>query len=253
MQESGDEMTAKKKITVMVILIALCLATAGMTAAWYIRDDRKQAQTDAAIVMAPYNLYLMNPNAKDSLKFAIGNLHPGEEKYTVICVSNRIPENYAGQDNMSELVKESEFNYELQLAHTENLAVDYRVYPLKRHEIPAGGTLPEGAILMEGDDPAYKRYYWTKEESSLKGKDNTEKMKKEVFGAADTDDIVNVGKYLFFDDENMKLAYRDNTYEYDYYLIEMTWQDIRDFNAYTKETDLVYVMVNAKQPRPTEK
>ncbi len=51
----------------------------------------------------------------------------------------------------------------------------------------------------------------------------------------------------------MKLAYNNGTYEYDYYLIEVTWQDISDFDAYKKETDLVYVVVNAKQPRPTER
>ena len=83
--------------------------------------------------------------------------------------------------------------------------------------------------------------------------DNTEKMRKEVFGETDITAIVNAGQYLFFDDNSMKLAYNNGTYEYDYYLIEVTWQDISDFDAYKKETDLVYVVVNAKQPRPTER
>lgn len=116
----------------------------GGTLAWYLREDVKQAQTTGAEVMAPYNLYLMNPNAKDSLKFAVGNLHPGEIKHTVICVSNRVPENYDGEDNMSELVKDSEFNYDLQLVHTENLAVDYAVYPLEESRYRrAGGCRTE--------------------------------------------------------------------------------------------------------------
>lgn len=247
------EMAAKKKIWIAAILCALCLAVGGGTMAWYLKEDVKQAETDGVEIMAPYNLYLMNPNAKDSLEFAVGNLHPGEMKHTVICVSNRVPENYDGEDNMSELVKDSEFNYDLQLVHTENLAVDYAVYPLERREIPADGIFPEGAIRMEGDDPSYQTYYWIKTASPIVGMDHTDKMRKEVFGQADITDIVNVGRYLFFDDDSMKLAYQDGTYEYDYYLIEVTWQDINDFDAYKKETDLVYVVVNAKQPRPTEK
>lgn len=246
-------MTVKKKIIIAAILAVLCLAAGGGTLAWYLKEEVKQAQTTGAEIMAPYNLYLMDPNAKDSLKLAVGNLHPGEVKRTVICVSNKVPEDYAGGDNMSELVKDSEFNYELQLVHTENLAVDYEIYPLKRHEIPASGALPTGAILLEGDDPAYRLYYWMKAASSIAGNDNTEKMRKEAFGQTDITDIVNVGQYLFFDDSSMKLAYRNGAYEYDYYLIEVTWQDIRDFDAYKKETDLLYIVVNAKQPRPTER
>lgn len=246
-------MTGKRKIAAIAILVILCLAAGGGTLAWYLREDVKQAQTDGAEVMAPYNLYLMNPNARDSLKFAVGNLHPGEIKHTVICVSNRVPEDYEGADHMSELVKDSEFNYELMLVHTENLAVDYTVYPLERKAMPANGKLPAGAVLMEGDDPAYRQYYWIKTAAPVNESDLTEKMRAEVFGKADTSKIVNAGEYLFFGDDDMKLAYRNGNYEYDYYLMEVTWKDIKDFDAYKKETDLVYVVVNAKQPRPTEK
>lgn len=246
-------MKGKKKIMVLAMVLVLVLAAAGGTFAWYIREDRKQAQTQALEVMAPYNLYLMNPNAKDSLQFAVGNLHPGEIKNTVICVSNKVPADYPGGDNMSELVKDSEFNYELQLVYTENLAVDYLVYPLERCDMPEDpALLPADAIRM--GDETYDLYYWMKADAPIAGQDNTDKMIAEVFGEnSDTADIVNVGKYLFYGDEDMQLAYKDNTYEYDYYLIEVKWQNITDFDAYKKETDLVYVIVNAKQPRPTEK
>lgn len=246
-------MTGKKKLLALIIALVLVLAAAGGTFAWYIREDRKQAQTETAEVMAPYNLYLMNPNAADSLQFAVGNLHPGEVKRTVICVSNKVPADYPDGDYMSELVKDSEFNYELQLVHTENLAVDYLVYSLTRHDMPSDeALLPAEAIRME--DATYDLYYWMKADAPISAQDNTDKMLEEVFGeTADTTDIVNAGRYSFFDDEDMKLAYKDNTYEYDYYLIEVKWQNITDFDAYKKETDLVYVIVNAKQPRPTEK
>lgn len=245
-------MTSKKKIIVLAITAVLCLAVAGGTWAWYLREDVKQAQTTTAEVMAPYNLYLMNPNAKDMLQFAVGNLHPGEVKHTVICVSNKVPEDYVGGDIMSELVKDSEFNYDLQLVHTENLAIDYQIYPLERHDMPTDGSpLPMGAIRMEDD--TYDFYYWTQSATPINEEDNSEKMLEEVFGDEDTTNIVNVGKYLFYDDDSMSLTYTDGNYEYDYYLIEVKWKNITDFDAYKKETDLVYVVVNAKQPRPTEK
>ena len=46
---------------------------------------------------------------------------------------------------------------------------------------------------MEGDDPAYKTYYWMKQASPIKGSDNTEKMRKEVFGETDITDITDIG------------------------------------------------------------
>ena len=210
-------MLKKKKIVLLAVTVLLCLAAAGGTLAWYIREDRKQAQTKEAEVMAPYNLYLMNPNAVDSLQFAVGNLHPGEVKKTVICVSNKVPRDYAGGDNISELVKDSEFNYELQMVYTQNLAVNYSIYPLDRHDMPSDGKPPsEVTDAIRMDDETYDLYYWTRSAAVLTGEDHTDKMTKEVFGEEDTSDIVNIGKYMFYGDDSMKLAYRDGTYEYDY-------------------------------------
>ena len=85
---------------VLTVCITLFLALSGGTFAWYLREDAKRAQTEAAVVMAPYNLYLMKPNATDTLQFAVGNLHPGEVKQTVICVSNKRPDNYADRKSV---------------------------------------------------------------------------------------------------------------------------------------------------------
>jgi len=52
--------------------------------------------------------------------------------------------------------------------------------------------------------------------------------------------------------EPLGLEYKNEEYEFDYYLIEVTWKDGITFNDYTKETDLLYVVVNAKQPLPKE-
>ena len=249
-------MSGKKKLTVLIVCGFMLLAAAGGTFAWYLREDAKRAQMQEAQVMAPYNLYLLNPNASDTLQFAVGNLHPGEVKQAVICISNMRPDDYEGDGemDMAALAKESEFGYDLMLVHTENLAVDYHVYPLQRHEIT--GTLPSDAILMEDDTRDH--YYWTKKAPSLNGSDISEDMRKRVFGEEDADQNVNVGTYWLSSDEDMKLAYHIDenglgSYEYDYYLIEIKWQDINNFDDYKKETDLVYVVVNAKQPRPVEK
>ena len=249
-------MNGKKKLTVLIVCGILLLAAAGGTFAWYLKEDAKRAQMQEAQVMAPYNLYLLNPNASDTLQFAVGNLHPGEVKQAVICVSNMRPEDYAGDEDMdmAALAKESEFGYDLMLVHTENLAVDYLIYPLQRHEM--ADSLPSGAIIMEDDTK--DRYYWTKSAASLNGSDISEDMRRRVFGETDGGENVNVGTYWLSDNEDMMLAYHIDenglgSYEYDYYLIEIKWQDINNFDDYKKETDLVYIVVNAKQPRPVEK
>lgn len=249
-------MNGKKKLTVLIVCGILLLAAAGGTFAWYLKEDAKRAQMQEAQVMAPYNLYLLNPNASDTLQFAVGNLHPGEVKQAVICVSNMRPDDYAGDEDMdmAALAKESEFGYDLMLVHTENLAVDYLIYPLQRHEM--ADSLPSGAIIMEDDTK--DRYYWTKSTASLNGSDISEDMRKRVFGETDGGENVNVGTYWLSDNEDMMLAYHIDgnglgSYEYDYYLIEIKWQDINNFDDYKKETDLVYIVVNAKQPRPVEK
>lgn len=244
-------MGRKKKIIVLTVCTILLLALSGGTFAWYLREDAKRAQTEAAAVMAPYNLYLMNPNATDTLQFAVGNLHPGEIKQTVICVSNKRPDNYKGDDSdMAEQAKDSEFGYDLMLVHTDNLAVNYTVYALKREQMKPGVDLPEGAVLMEDG------YYGIKGDP-LEGNENeiSKDMRQKVFGSQDISGIVNVGTYWLSTDDEMNLKYvaSEKKYDFEYYLIEISWKDIRNFDVYKKETDLVYVVVNAKQPRPVEK
>lgn len=256
-------MSVKKKIIIVSVCSCLALAIMGGTVAWYSRQDSKRARTQEATVMAPYNLYLLNPNATDSLQFAVGNLHPGETKQTVICVSNMRPKNDPNEgDVMSELAKDSLFGYDLMLVHTENLAVEYTVYPLERFDISSKGRLDEGDIIM--DDDTKDRYYWNKvmengKAVTLPGDDITEVMRTRAGTYYDVEHgdepIVNAGAYWLSDDDSMKLEYKvgndgEGEYEYDYYLIEIDWDDIADFDSYRKETDMVYVVVNAKQPRP---
>ena len=227
--------------------------------AWYSKQDAKRAQTDKAKVMAPYNLYLLNPDAQDLLQFAVGNLHPGEKKETVICVSNHNPNE---KNDMSELAKDSKFGYDLMLVYTENLAINYSIYPLEKHDWPGDGdpNLDENAYIM--DDRTMGVCYWTKKteevddqkkEITLDGKFMTGDMRKSV--GTDQPGIVNAGAYWISTDDTMELEYKagangEGKYEYDYYLIEIDWDKNINFDSYRKETDMVFVVVNAKQPRP---
>lgn len=268
-------MSKKKKIVILSVCICLALVVMGGTVAWYSRQDAKRARTEGATVMAPYNLYLLNPDAKDLLEFAVGNLHPGEKKQTVICVSNKRPERPEDSEDpenpenpdddsnveseMSALAKDSKFGYDLMLVYTENLAINYTIYPLERHDI---ADLPEGDVLDEDDyimDDSVVEYYWTKklnedeEESALEGEFMTDDMRASV--GTDEPGIVNAGAYWISTDDTMELEYKVNEngedkYEHDYYLIEIDWKKDINFESYRKETDMVYVVVNAKQPRP---
>lgn len=244
-------MNKKNKLILTAVCILLCIATVGGSFAWYLREEEKRAQTEQVKVMTPYNLYLMKPNATDTLQFAVGNLHPGETKQTVICVSNKRPADLGGltDTDLAELARDSAFGYELMLVHTDNLAVDYTIYPLERHD--RTGALPVGAIIMEDDTK--DRYYWTKNAAPISGSDKTEEMREKAGTTAAG--IVNAGTYWLSNDANMKLVYSAATgYKFDYYLVEIKWKSsVTDFDVYKKETDLVYVVANAKQPRPVEK
>lgn len=98
--------------------------------------------------------------------------------------------------------------------------------------------------------------------------DNTAISRNEVFGTgADLSNVVNKGIYDSYTKggkggvggtEPLTLTTslaQDGTvvYDKDFYLIEISWKDGIDFSNYTKETDLVDVIVRALQPKPSEK
>ena len=90
--------------------------------------------------------------------------------------------------------------------------------------------------------------------------DVSEARWEDMYGS-DREGIVNLGRYELFEKGSNGSAMQllsvvedngDVIYDMDYYLIEIVW-DSDDFSAYSKETDLVYIIVKALQPRPTEK
>lgn len=268
-----NKLNIRKKPFFMVISIMLFLLVGG-SFAWYLLSGQKhEADTNDLKIMSPYFLYLLNPGDNRSLQFSVGNIHPGEVKQVVICVSNQKP---VGSDEIAiDIAKESDFKYDLEFIYTENLALDYKVYELTKTVLPDDNNvvIPKGSIVIEG----VNGFYWNKKTvtidswekgivKSLEWKDVSKARCQAVFNDMEEEavrKIQNKGQYLLFqqdtNDIDLHLAYTYDTeskkpqYEYDYYLIEMSWKENANFSDNAKETDLLYVVVNAKQPEPTTK
>lgn len=246
----------KKKPVIIAAVVAMLLAMVA-TFSWYLFNKDSHADTKDIKIMTPYFLYLLNPDDKTSLQFSVGNIHPGEVKQVVICVSNKKPDDVS--DGSVDIARESKFIYDLEFVHTENLKVNYDIYELQKDSYTDTADIPSNGILVDGVDGVY----WTKMETDgnvnplTPTKDETTSRLNTVFPEG-TDGVFNKGKYLLYQyDSNgvqMGLEYKDNgtdkKYEFDYYLVEISWEKNVNFSEYTKETDLLYVIVNAKQPKP---
>lgn len=265
-QKNRRRRVGKRKILLASIVISMFLALV-FTFSWYRFSKDNHAETKDAEIMTPYFLYLVNPDDTTTLRFSVGNIHPGEVKQIVVCVSNRRPDDDDSENNI-DIARISEFNYDLEFIHTDNLKVDYDIYELEKTQYEDASSVPGNGILVEG----VPGFYWTKklyeDNSDPDNPVNVEKMLEptydatserleSVFGpeekANNYADIFNTGTYIMYQKDgngkDLSLKY-ENAYEYDYYLIEISWQDGINFSEYTKETDLVYIIVNAKQPKP---
>lgn len=267
-EPQGKKLNKKlKRKRLMAITLFVCFLMAlGFSFSWYRYTKDNHADTKDVEIMTPYFLYLLNPDDTTSLQFSVGNIHPGETKQIVICVSNKRPTDV--QDGSIDIARESEFAYDLEFIYTENLKVDYKIFELDKNPYSEESDIPGNGILVKDVDG----FYWTKkiyEDNTDPGNiisverqlsvdsDVTPERLLSVFGeeaeASGYTGIHNTGKYLLFqhDGEGNELALKyDNEYEYDYYLIEISWQDGVNFSEFTKETDLIYIVVNAKQPKP---
>lgn len=235
--------------SVLILVLLVTLSTVLFTHSWYTIIPERKVDSNNTDVMTPYFLYLLNPDDEKSLSVSIGNIHPGEKKRMIIAVSSKNEDVQTAFD----IAKNNDFNYQLELAFTENLQVDYSVYSLVADEnglIPVYGE--QGNIIM-----TFSKEY----EAPMPSEDVSDERRKEMYGD-DLEGIVNLGRYLMYekdsngDDMHLVSTVDDSgnvTYDMNYYMIEIKWKDGMDFNEYSKETDLVYVIVKALQPRPTEK
>ncbi len=244
----------KKKYIIIGIMLTVCIALAG-TFAWYTDSGRHIVESEEVEVMAPYYLYLLNEDDEESLQLSIGNLYPGETKQVIIGVSNKA----AGETSVDYLVgRNTEFAYELELAYTQNLPITYTVYELvETTEDQKDFTIQNGLMHVK------KNMLLTKsgDSAALTVSNNKEMYDDPATVGDESADIINYVQYDLYDNasgsNDLHLtttvdAQGTTTYDLDYFLIEMEWQDDIAFDDYRKETDLIYIIVKAIQPRPEE-
>lgn len=262
--EKSESSKGKKrhKKPLIITVAVVCILALAATFSWYLYTKDNHADKKDIKIMTPYFLYLLNPDDKNSLQFSVGNIHPGEVKQIVFCVSNKKPDDVS--DGSIDIARESNFNYDLEFIYTENLLVNYNIYELKKSSYSDEADIPEDGIVVDGVDNVYWQKMIKDGETSAAPlsytRDETATRLNELFGNDGTG-IFNKGKYFLYQNDTngnpLALEYKNtdgvSQYEYDYYLLEISWQDGVDFSKYTKETDLVYVVVNAKQPKPVEK
>ena len=267
-ESRADRRKREGKKAWLVACLALVMVMLAGTLAWYVLNAIREIDSKDTEVMTPYLLYLLNPTDEKSLALTVGNLHPGETKQAVICVSSQKPEDIG----IMTISKDSEFSYELELAYTENLAVDYNVYELETVEA-GDDTTSDGLILVQDENGENTKYFQkalTGNVLSKAGVDVNAKRQEEMYGGNETSrqSIVNLGQYDLYQKDaagnnlklNTKVSVENDEVQYDkdYYLIEITWKQTDangasiQFDDYRKETDLVYVIVKAMQPEPKE-
>lgn len=249
---------ADRRKTLVLSVLALVLMALLGSFAWYLISSRRDIYSREEDVMVPYFLYLKNATDENSLNFSVGNLHPGQTISQVICVTNKIPEDESGSIGY-EISRESAFAYELELAYTENLPVNYRVYDLKEDDAgdvvvryEEGGSMREkhfsriavSAMTPEKKDSIRLQEVFGMDEASLAEVVNKGTYDSYTTGGAAGNDKLTLTTSLDTNDEVV--------YDKDFYLIEISWKDGIDFSNYTKETDLVEVIVKALQPKPSE-
>lgn len=252
----------KNRRRVIAVCVLIVFNILFLSFAWYYYQTHINIKTKEREVMPPYCLYLVEPNGTDELQLTIGNLHPGETKQVVVGVSNDAPSGSTGSMSIS---RNSRFNYELELAYTKNLPVNYKVYALEKVE----NADPESAqgsnivvVEFETNDNQIIKQVFT---STLLNKNDyasselTDKNNEEMYGENLTG-IINMGQYDVYDNTNnagFDLTTSTDeagtvTFDLDYYMIEIEWQNDISFADYLKETDLIYVMVKALQLEPEE-
>ncbi|MBQ3584611.1 MAG: hypothetical protein IJA27_07850, partial [Lachnospiraceae bacterium] len=77
---AGKKPTKKKKKPIIIAMVITVFLVVGATFTWYLFTKDNHADRQEVQVMAPYFLYLLNPDDQSSLQFSVGNIHPGEIK-----------------------------------------------------------------------------------------------------------------------------------------------------------------------------
>lgn len=238
------------------ITIVVCTSA---TFAWYGARERL-ADSAPAKVMKPYYLNLRNPSDTANLQLSVGNLFPGDTKQIVFCVSNQNNEK-SGLD-----MGVTSFEYAIELIHTENLALEYKIYELIRRVDGESGAIEVVDYVESNGTPIEVKSYFDLRTSETLTGDDVSLLRREQVGLT-APMPVNAGKYTAYtktarkDDNdnfiNLKLEAGmdengDPTFDSQYFLLEIDWVEGADtrFENYEKETDMIYLVVEALQPKP---
>ncbi|MDD2971683.1 MAG: hypothetical protein PHE02_06080 [Lachnospiraceae bacterium] len=238
----------KRYVSRKTMRLQLLAATIGLVVlvvasfAWYTWKSR-QVESKTAEVMRPYYLTLLNPGEQNELELAVGNLFPGEKKQVVFCVTNK-----PNEENID--MGGSDFDYEMELIHTENLNLTYEISQLQKVDTEEGAD-----IITKDTDKDKNVQYWKKQSPVL---NNTDVSNDRWTETGVTENTINRGKYLHYektyDGQELHL---DGTsvssgFDSNYFVMEIEWKtgSTEDFQKYEKETDMLYLLVKAMQPRP---
>ena len=220
-------------VQLVVVLVGLLVCIGG-TFAWYTWLERAADSKDAE-VMEPYYLYLRDENDTEMVRLALDSLFAGETKNLYFCVSN-------GPNEESGTIGEmggGNFDYTMELVYTQNVPLTFKLYELDSFEDTA---MADGGTLLTVNE------------------DKTAERHQAMFGNISVDDIVNKGKYDTYingkDGEKLHLETGmvdgKETYMSRYFRLEVTC-DAKSFDNYRKETDMIYLLVKAEQPKPTKR
>lgn len=221
------------QLAVVLMVLLVCI---GGTFAWYTWLERAANSKDAE-VMEPYYLYLRDKSDTEMVRLALGGLFAGETKNLYFCVSN-------GPNEKSGTIGEmggGNFDYTMELVYTENVPLRFNLYELNGFGETA---IADGGTLLTADE------------------DKTADRHRAMFGNTSEDDIVNIvnkGKYVtYLNGKDGKLHLETGTvdgketYMSRYFRLEVTC-DAKSFDNYRKETDMIYLLVKAEQPKPTKR
>jgi len=223
----------------------------GATFAWYSLQIR-EAETKSVNVVKPYYLTLLNPSETDVLSLPVGSLPGGHTKQIVLCVSN---------ENEQINKDKTAFEYDLELIHTDNLNLNYQVYHLEAANEDAEGVIvAEDSVTDELGAVSVERTYWIKDGAALIGTDVSDKQHQAV-KLTNLESIINKGTYISYGkvldgngqvivDNGLELDAGNNSSASQFFLIEITWNEVSNFEKYDKETDMIYVVAKALQEEP---
>lgn len=217
----------------------------GVSFAWFSLVERS-AESDATDVMAPYYLTLLNPSETSALQLSVGSLMPGKTKQILFCVSNK-----SNEENELINMGGADFDYSMELIHTDNLALDYTLYALEAttEANATEYTLVAEDVTMVDGEPVTVLTYWNKGEM-FEGVDVSEDRHEEI-GLSEEE--INKGTYISYASADFHLKDDEESgYDSQYFLMEIAWQDeaTSNFEKYDKETDMIYLLVKALLPEP---